>query len=142
MMDSLRNSMNASINASNVLSTRIKSVLSFMNSSNQTAYVKNRFLSESGRVISEILEIANTFALQGFLVTTDIENAFHSVNHCFLLQIVQKLGFGIDFVSWIKMILKNQEPYIINGGKITKYLKLERGARQGDPILPICLYLF
>ena len=85
MMDSLRNSMNASMNASNVLSTRIKSALPFMNSSNQTAYVKNRFISESGRVISDILEVANTFALQGFLVTTDIEKAFDSVNHCFLL---------------------------------------------------------
>ena len=77
--------MNASMNASNVLSTRIKSVLPFVNSSNQTAYVKNRFISESRRLISHILEIANTFALQGFLVTADIEKAFDSVNHCFLL---------------------------------------------------------
>ena len=33
----------------------------------------------------------------------------------------------------------NQESSIINGGKITKYLKLERGTRQGDPI---SAYLF
>ena len=38
------------------------------------------------------------------------------------------------FFSWIKTILKNQESCIINGGKTTKYFKLERGARQGDPI--------
>ena len=31
-----------------VLSTRIKNVLPFLISSNQTAYVKNRFISESG----------------------------------------------------------------------------------------------
>ena len=80
-----------------VLSTRIKSVLLFLISSNQWSYVENRFISESGRVISDILEIANTLALEGFLVTTDIEKAFDSVNHCFLLQILQKFGFGIDY---------------------------------------------
>ena len=90
-------------------------------------------------MISDILEIAKTLVLEGFLVTVDIEKAFDSVNHCFLLQILPKFGFGIDFVRSIKMILKNQESRIINGGKTTRYFKLERGPRQGDPI---SAYLF
>ena len=49
---------------SKVLSTRIKTVLPFLISSNQMAYVKNRFISESGRVISDVLEIANTLAVE------------------------------------------------------------------------------
>ena len=83
----------------------------------QTAYVKNRFINESGRLISDILAIAKTRALEGFLVKIDIEKAFGSVNHCFLLQILLKFRFGIDFVSCIKTILKNQESCIIDGGK-------------------------
>ena len=71
-----------------VLSTRIKNILAFLISSNQTAYVKNRFISESGRVISDILEISNSLVqeviLEGFLITVGIEKAFDSVNHCFL----------------------------------------------------------
>ena len=119
---------------SKVLSTWIKNVLPFLIFSNLTAYVKNRFKSESGRVISDILEIANTLALESFLVTVDIEKAFDSINHCFLLQVVRKFEFGIDFVNWNKTILKNQEFCIINGGKTTKYFQLERVARQGDLI--------
>ena len=105
---------------SKVLSTRIKIVLPFLNSPNQTAFAKNRFISESGKVISDILETANTLALEGFLVTLEIEKAFDSVNHCFLLQIYRKFGLGIDFVSWIKTILKNEESCTINGGKTAK----------------------
>ena len=56
------------------------------------------------------------------------------------MQILHKFGFGIDFFSWIKTILKNQESCIINGGK-TKYFKLERGARQVDPISAYFLIL-
>ena len=55
-------------------------------------------------MISHILEISDTLALEGFLVTVDMEKAFDSVNHCFLLQIIWKFGSGIDFVSWIKTI--------------------------------------
>ena len=81
-------------------------------------------------MISDILEIAKTLVLEGFLVTIDIEKA---------LQMLPKFGFGIDFVRSIKTILKNQESRIINSGKTTRYFKLERGARQGDPL---SAYLF
>ena len=43
-------------------------------------------------MILDILEISNSLALEGFLVTVDIEKAFDSVNHCFLLQILQLFG--------------------------------------------------
>ena len=123
---------------SEVLSTRIKIVSPFLTSSNQATNVKNKFISESGRVISDILETSISLALARFLVTLEIGKAFNSVNHCFLLHILQKFWFGIDFVGWIKMILNNEESCIINGGK-TKYFKLERGTKQGDLI---SVYLF
>ena len=119
---------------SKVLSTRIKNVLPFLISSSQTVYVKNRFISESGRAISVILEISNLFVLKGFLVIVDIEKAFDSFNQCFLLKSIHKFGYGIDFVSCIKTILNNQESYLTSGQKTTKYFKLKRAARQGDPV--------
>ena len=65
-----------------------KNVLPFLISPNQMAYFKNRFISETGRFISNILKIVNTPALEGFLVTENVEKAFDSVNHYFLLQIL------------------------------------------------------
>ena len=80
-----------------VLSTRIKNVPPFLISSNQTAYVKNSFISESGRVISDILEILNAFAIEGLLATLDIEKAFASVNHCFLFANSSKIRIWYRF---------------------------------------------
>ena len=68
---------------SKFLSTRLKNVSPFLVFSNQIAYVKSRFISKNGGVISDILEMINTLALEEFLVTIDIEKAFHSVNHTF-----------------------------------------------------------
>ena len=114
---------------SKVLSTRIKNVLPLLIYSSQKAHVKNRFISVSGRVISNILEISNSLALEGFLITVDTEKAFDSVNHCFVLHILRKFQFGIDFVGWIKTIVK--------GAKTTKYFK-RRSTRRSN----FCVFFF
>ena len=49
------------------------------------------------------------------------------------------MGFGETFIKWIQILLRNQESSIINGGTTTKYFKLQKGTRQGDPI---SAYLF
>ena len=72
--------------------------------------------------------------LNGFLVTMDIEKAFDSLDHDFLIEVLQFFGFGEEFISWIKILLFKQESCIINNGTTTKYFNLKRGARQGDPI--------
>ena len=73
------------------------------------------------------------------MLTIDIQKAFDSVNHIFLLIVLDKYGFGKSFIKWIKVLLNNQESCIINGGRTTSYFKLQRGTRQGDPI---SAYLF
>ena len=64
---------------------------------------------------------------------------FRFYGSCFLLQVLKVYGFGKIFINWIRIILTNQESCVMNGGNSTGYFKLERGARQGDPI---SAYLF
>ena len=64
----------------------------------------------------------------------DIEKAFDSLNHDFLILTLEKYGFGKNFILWVKILLRDQESCVINGGRTTKYFSLRRGARQGDPI--------
>ena len=50
------------------------------------------------------------------------------------MSVLNKFGFGQNFIWWVEIILKNQESCVINGRTTTKYFKLNRGACQGDPI--------
>ena len=52
---------------------------------------------------------------------------------------LKRYGFSKTFIKRIKALLNNQESCIINGGFTTKYFKLDKGTRQGDPI---SAYLF
>ena len=92
---------------SKVLAERLKSVRPCLISSDQTAYVKGRFISEGGRLISDVLEISDKLQIKGFLMTVDIEKAFDSINHCFLIKVLEEYGFGKDFIKWIKKLLQN-----------------------------------
>ena len=119
---------------SKALATRLKDILPNLISSNQTAYVKNRYISESGRLIHHVLETASILNKKGFVVTVDIEKAFDSIDHSFLLAILQKYGFGERFLKWIQILIRNQVSCVVNGGITTKFLSIDRGALQGDPI--------
>ena len=77
----------------------MKNVLPGLISSNQAAYVKNRCISESGRLISDVTQMCDTLDIAGYLVTMDIEKAFGSLDHGFLLSALKKIGFDKNFVS-------------------------------------------
>ena len=77
--------------SSKALTNRLKETLPDLISFQQTGYIKNRFIAEGDRVISDILEISNIFNLRGYIVTVDIVKAFDSLNHYFLLACFKKI---------------------------------------------------
>ena len=61
---------------SKALSEKLKQALTDLISSQQTAYVKNRHIGESGRLISDIIEITKIRKIGGFLVTNGHSKSF------------------------------------------------------------------
>ena len=69
-----------------------------MISINQNAYVTNGFTSEGGgRLAPDILEITDILNMEGYLLTIHIEKAFDSIDHYFLLAILEKYGLRKTF---------------------------------------------
>ena len=84
---------------SKALAAKLKPVLPSIISSNQTAYVAKRCISESGRLISDIIEICEKENIPAYLVTMDLEKAFDSLDHDFLICVLKKIGFGDNFIT-------------------------------------------
>lgn len=74
---------------SKALASRLKKVLPNLISLQQTqvVYGKNRFIGESGRLIADITEITNIFNKEEFSITMDIEKAFDSLYHIFIISV-------------------------------------------------------
>ena len=125
---------------SKAFASRIKVVLPSIICHDQTAYIQGRFIGESTRLLADILEITDTLDIEGYILTADIEKAFDSMDHSFLLASLSKMGFGANFIDWIKILLNNNESCVINGGTSSKYFDLKRGARQGGIIAAYLLH--
>ena len=106
---------------SKLLSESLKTALSPLILSNQTSYLNGWFVSEGGRLISDMLEASDLLKLKGLLLTVDIEKACDSVNHNFLLKVLENYGLSQDFLKWISILLQHQESCVINGGKTTRH---------------------
>ena len=100
---------------SKVLASRLKSVIPSNVNENQVAYVNNRFISESDRLIFDVLDITNSLDIEGILMAVDIEKAFDSINQSFLICVLKKIGSDNDFRKWIQILMKNPESCVING---------------------------
>ena len=107
--------------------------------SDQTAYVKDRYIGESVRLISDILEYTDSNDIEAILFSADFEKAFNSIDHSFLFSVLESFGFGPDFIQWVRTLFYNAESCVINNGRSTGYFRPERGTRQGDPL---SAYLF
>ena len=62
------------------LASTLKKILPNLISSQQTAYIAQRCINESGRVISDLLSVSKKVKVKGYLVTIDIEKAFDSLD--------------------------------------------------------------
>ena len=67
-------------------------------------------------------------------MTMDLEKASDSLGHDFLLCVLKRFGFGDNFITWIKILLNDQQSFVINGGFATQYFILKKGAHERDPI--------
>ena len=61
--------------------------------------MKNRFIGERGRLISDILEMNESLNLKDYIVSADIEKSFDSLSHSFLLACLKKYGYWNDFIK-------------------------------------------
>ena len=120
--------------ASKALASRMKTVLSNIIKYDQTAYVKGRYIGESIRLVTDILEYTAEHEEVGVLFSADFEKAFDSIEHTFIFATLESFGFGPQFIQWVRTFLKNAESCVMNNGHSTGYFSLKMGTRQGDPL--------
>ena len=123
------------------MSNRLHKVLSNIINSDQTGYIKKRFIGSNIRLINDIYEYVESTGSQGAAIYCDFEKAFDSVEINLLLKVLEKFNFGRSFIKWIKVFYSNAQASIKCNNWISAPFCVSRGIRQGCPVSALLFIL-
>ena len=114
--------------AAKAIANRLQNVLPKLINSDQTGFLKGRFIAAGA-----------ARNIPGLLMFLDFENVFDSVEWSFIWKTLSSFNFGSSLINWIKLCYCSIESCVLNNGWASSYFTPERGVRQGCPISP---YIF
>ena len=78
--------------------------------------------------------------IKRLLVLIDFEKAFDSISWKFLYNVLKFLGFGPDFILWVKLLNTDVHASVIQAGVKSDYIKIERERNKVTPLLHIFIF--
>jgi len=108
-------------------------------SSDQTGFIKGRYIGENVRILHKTFDYINNLNEKGLIFFSDCNKAFDSLDNKFMRKCLLKFKFPNYIINWIDIFNNDAKSCIHNNGHLSSFFKIEKGVRQGYPLSP---YLF
>ncbi len=105
----------------------------------QSGFLKGRSIHNNIRQVIDIIEYRSQIEDDDFLFFLDFYKAFDSMEHSFIFQVLEQLGFGVKFRNLVGGLYQNISSCVILPHGTTPSFSVNVGIPQGCPISP---YLF
>ena len=122
------------------LANRLSKNLNEVISQSQTAYMKDRQITDNLHILQYAVEKCNELDSQSMIVSLDAEKAFDSVEHWYIIEVLKYIGLD-KFVATFKLLYKNQKVSIHINNNIAGSYKIKNGVKQGDALSCILFIL-
>ena len=126
--------------ASRSIAARLLKVIHLVVDKDQSCGVPGRTIFDNLFLLRDTLDYVNITNEPGILLSLDQEKAFDRVDRSFLMNTLQRFGFGPFFRRWISSLYSQASMRVIVNGFLTDSIPINRGVRQGDSLSPL-LYI-
>ena len=123
------------------IAKRIEPKLPKLVHSDQTGFVKGRYIGQNVRLLNDLMEFTKSNKLPGIFLFINIEKAFDTLEWPIIQHVLKFFNFGPNIRKWISVLYNDVESGVINGGYMTNYFRVSRGVRQGCPLSPLLFVL-
>jgi hypothetical protein len=124
-----------------VLANRLQSVISSIVHTDQTAYIKGRYMGQNVILLADVFEMYRKLDKTGIVLALDFQKAFDSLEWNYLDSVLKFFNFGDMFINWVKLLYTKPVAHVKNNGYISEAVNISRGIRQGCPVSALLFIL-
>ena len=122
------------------IAKRIEPFLPKLIHSDQTGFVKDRYIGQNIRLLSDLMEYTDVKKISGILLFIDFEKAFDSVEWIFIMNSLELFNFGPSIRKWFSILYNNVETAVMNAGYLTQLLPSFKRSLSGVSLEPTPVY--
>ena len=126
---------------SKAICNRLKKVLPYIVSDDQTCSVEGRSISDNIHLLRNVFDYAESKNIGVINLGLDQMKAFDRVEYKWLMKVLECFGFGPDFLRWVTVLYTNLKTSVIINGHISEPFSYTRGVKQGCPLSPLMYVL-
>jgi hypothetical protein len=125
---------------SKILAKRLAPKLSEMVSSSQSAFVKRSCIQDNVLQVQGLLKEFHRKKVNTLFIKLDIAKAFDSVSWAYLLELMERIGFGPKWRNWMSIALSTASSRVLLNGILGKPIKARKRSKTRRPHLAYVVY--